>query len=190
MHLAYPASLHALHSNNSETNAANRIRNPNWQGATSRLLQAWRRIWTENELGTSGLQVRLADLAPPSLFVFGVCVRNWVLLHTAEFRRYTIGSLFCLSFKHLVQMLKYNEYHLSKRCFEGNSKVRYSNIIYFQKIIRLLKYRFLLISCYLIQWNNYLIILSTGFFQVYSLTLLVQQKLCVFTKLLGTLNTF
>ena len=129
-------------------------------------------------------------LPPPSLFVFGVCVRNWVLLHTAEFRRYTIGSLFCLSFKHLVQMLKYNEYHLSKRCFEGNSKVRYSNIIYFQKIIRLLKYRFLLISCYLIQWNNYLIILSTGFFQVYSLTLLVQQKLCVFTKLLGTLNTF
>ena len=138
----------------------NRIRNPNWQGATSRLLQAWPRIWTRNELGTSGLQVRLAGLASPRLFVFSVSVRNWVLLYMNQSAKrctqlsrslYYRFTFLCLSFKHLVQMLKYNEYHLSKRCFEGNSKVRYSSIIYFQKIIRLLKYRFLLISCYFIQ---------------------------------------
>ena len=38
MHLAYPASLQALHSNNYKTDNANkhdRIKNPNWQEATS-----------------------------------------------------------------------------------------------------------------------------------------------------------
>ena len=83
MHLAYPASLQALHSNISKQIIQiqhNRIKNPTWQEATSWLFTSVAEEWTQDdreqiqqvaraglEPGTAGLRVPRAVITPKKI---------------------------------------------------------------------------------------------------------------------------